>query len=454
MTMQYNRRPPAGRSVPAPGRYQQGYGQEIPVQGQQAPPPPQQPPPGYADIERHYSRKPMERTLPDSIETVIPEAALYKKLQEAEKRLDATITRKQMDLQDTLARSIKKKKQLRVFVSNTCQDQPWQQPVTGLEENAFDFDIGTIPSWNLRVEGRLVDDTPADAPDRPRFSTFFTSIVVEFENNDDIDTTAEPNIVEWHEPVPNPEAVQMGTASTGGDVEFDVFDIRRKGDRNVKAKITLQLKEFPNKYKLSPQLADVLAIKEATKPGVVVAMWQYIKFHKLQDIDEKRLIKCDGPLRNLFGRDTISFPHIMELLNPHLGPREPIVIEYEVRVDRESTLGEYAYDIEVEIDDPIRAQMEDLLKNWYSNQQQIMDLDDSIVIAVQSLNTLRLKRDFFSQLADNPVEFLQKWLASQSRDLKLISADRGFSEENVRHSSFYTEELLNQCVHLFLNTRQ
>lgn len=448
MATAYNRRPPA-RSGSTAGRYigreQPGYVPDMNTQQQP------QPPPGYADIERHYSRKPMDRTLPDSIEEIIPEANLYKKLQEAEKKLDATITRKQMDLHDTLSRSIKKKKMLRVFVSNTCQDQPWQT-VTGLEENAFDFDTGTIPSWNLKIEGRLVDDTPADAPGRPKFSSFFTSISVEFEHNEELEAT-EPNIVEWHEPVPPDGQAAAAAAPPQADVEFDVFDIRRKGDRPTKATITLQLKEHPNKFKLSQQLSDILAIKEATKPGVVVAMWQYIKFHKLQDVDEKRLIKCDGPLRNLFARDTISFPHIMELLNPHLAIREPIVIEYEVQVDRESNLGEVAYDIEIEVDDPIKIQMEDLLKNWFSNQQQIMELDDSIAVSVQSLNMLRLKREFFSQLAENPVEFLKKWLASQSRDLKLISADQGFSEENVRQSSFYTEDLLNQSIHLFLNSR-
>lgn len=66
-------------------------------------------------------------------------------------------------------------------------------------------------------------------------------------------------------------------------LEFDALDIHRKGSRPVNAKILLQMKELPDKMRLSPQLAELLAIDEATKPAVVQAMWQYIKFYKLQD---------------------------------------------------------------------------------------------------------------------------------------------------------------------------
>lgn len=395
----------------------------------------------YPSIDRYYNKKPTDRNLPDRILSIIPEAKLYKELQEAEKRLDAIISRKKLDLQDTFSRSIKKTELLRVFISNTATEQPWQV-APSLDATSFDFNTDTEPSWNLRIEGRLVDDVPADDTTRRRFSTFFTSIIVEFESEDG-DVLPDGDLVEWHEPPPN----------LGQNVEFDVLDIRRKGDRNLRAKITMQLKEFPDKFKLSSPLSKLLALEEDTKPNVIVALWQYIKFHKLQDIDEKRLIRCDSGLKSLFGTDTVYFPQVINLITPHLLPREPIKLEYVIRVDRESTMGEVAYDIEVEVGDPIRNKMAEILENWYSNQTAIMEIDEQIALTVESLSTSRLKREFFRQMAENPSEFINNWVASQARDLKIIASDKRFNEEEVRKSSFYSDELLDQTIHYFLNTR-
>ncbi|KAA8916890.1 hypothetical protein TRICI_001009 [Trichomonascus ciferrii] len=432
----YNRaRSGGGRPMAGPA-----VGMRPPTSGaeQQAAAPPPPPPPM---MDRHYVRKPTDRTLPERVEQIVPEGQLYRQLQEAERRLDATISRKKLDLQDSLARSIKKTEVLRVFISNTATDQPWQT-MSKIDETTFDFDTNAVPTWNLRIEGRLVDDTPADTPGRRCFSSFFTSIIVELENEDS-EAPPEDKVVEWHEPPPG----------TGNNAEFDVLDIRRKGDQNINAKITLQLKEYPNKFKLSPPLAKLLALDEETKPGVVVALWQYIRFHRLQDLDEKRLIKCDGPMREVFERDTIPFPQIMELLNPHLTQREPIVLNYPIRVDKESTLGDFTYDIDLEVSDPVRGQMSEVLEHWNARQPEIMQLDEEIALCIEALGASRLKRDFFHQLSLDPADFIKKWIASQARDLRVIQSDRGFNEEDVRHSSFYNEELLSQSIHYFVNTR-
>lgn len=446
--MSYNRgarAAPKRQSVPPPGRagVQGGYGSPGPDAAQAGAAAAKEQQAGPAQ----FQRKPTDRNLPPNVAAVIPEAKLYKSLQDMERRLDATISRKKLDLQDILTRGLKKRKLLRVFVSSSVSGQPWQAADT----DNFDFSTDSSNAeWNLRIEGRLVDDTPADSPTRPKFNTFFTSIIVEMSNEDSTDETPIENpIVEWHEPVPN----QQG-APTEQAAEFDVIDIKRKGAQNVKAKITLQLKEFPNKFKLSEKLRNVLAIDEESKPGVVVALWQYIKFHKLQDMDEKRLIKCDAALKDLFQRDSFAFPQVLELLTPHLSQREPIVLEYTVPMDREDTLGETAYDIEVDVDfDQTRADLAKLLESWYADRPQIAELDNQIALAVQALNISSLRRDFFAQLVEDPATFMKRWSDSQVRDLRTILADRGFNEETVRRSSFYDDDLLSQSIHLFLNTR-
>ena len=90
------------------------------------------------------------------------------------------------------------------------------------------------------------------------------------------------NFVEWHKS-PN-------------QAEVDGFEIKRHGDENVKVKVILHVDNSPERFKLSPELADVLAIDVETRPGIMMALWQYIKFHQLQDPEDKRNINCDQKL--------------------------------------------------------------------------------------------------------------------------------------------------------------
>lgn len=386
--------------------------------------------------EKQIFKQTADRTLPKNFDAVLPEGHLYRDLTEAERRIDAILGRKRLDLQDAIARSLKKTETLRVFVSNTVADQPWQA-VSGMDvDNSFDFDMGSAGSWTLRIEGRLVDDEPAESPTRRKFSSFFTAITVEFETGDDGNESAE-----WH-------------ATGDSQASFDVLDVRRRGDRPVKVKISLQLKEYPSKLLLSPQLQQVLAIQQETKPGVVLALWQYIRFHKLQDLEEKRVVRCDRALKHLFGVDKFMFPQILTLLEPHFLPPPPIVIEYVIQVDRESNVGENVYDIEIEMDDPNREEINTALDNWHSNEADVRTLDMEIAKTLQSLNRDCLKHRFFESMSTHPSETIKQWLDSQASDLRLISSDRGFNEEAVRDSSFYSEEILNHSVHLFLSNNR
>lgn len=398
-----------------------------------------------AGADKHIFKTPTGRLLSKQFDDVLPEAQLYRRLVEAERRIDATINRKKLDLQDTIGRSVKKTEVLRVFVSNSVANQPWQN-VSNMDDNNFDFDLGgSHPgTWNLRIEGRLVNDEPADAPARKKFSAFFTSISVEFETEE---LAGESNVAEWHESA-------SASGQQGAQTEFDVLDVRRKGDRPVKAKITMQLKEYPDKLQLSPQLQNILAMQQETKTGVVLAMWQYIRFHQLQDLEEKRVIRCDKALKDLFHVDKFMFPQVVQLLEPHLMPPQPIVIDYTIQVDKESNIGENVYDIEIETDDSSHQEMASLLQSWNSNQSDIQSLDDQIALTIQAMNSSRLKHKFLQSMSVNPSETISQWLDSQASDLRIIMSDRGFNEEEVRHSSFYTEEVLNQSVHLFLNTNR
>lgn len=104
------------------------------------------------------------------------------------------------------------------------------------------------------------------------------------------------------------------------------------------------------------------------------------------------------------------------------------------------------YDIDVEVDDPLKAQMSNFLAST-TNQQEIASLDAKVRGAargawgwvadasssgghtehplpqihetIESINQLKTQRDFMLSFSNNPQDFIQEWIKSQRRDLKV-----------------------------------
>ena len=81
------------------------------------------------------------------------------------------------------------------------------------------------------------------------------------------------------------------------------------------------------------------------------------------------------------------------------------------------------YDIDVEVDDNLKAQMNSFLLSTAS-QQEIQGLDNKIHETVETINSMKTQREFFLSFAKDPQLFINKWLMSQSRGtiLKLFVA--------------------------------
>ena len=101
---------------------------------------------------------------------------MYQELLETERRLDWTMTRKRIEVQDALSRTPSVRwpsnsilswfltfgninqqttRTLRIFLSHTVSGQVWQ---TGGEPSNANFETGEgIPAWQVRIEGRLLE---------------------------------------------------------------------------------------------------------------------------------------------------------------------------------------------------------------------------------------------------------------------------------------------------------
>lgn len=85
----------------------------------------------------------------------------------------------------------------------------------------------------------------------------------------------------------------------GTTPEQDGFEIKRRGDVAVKARVILHLRRTPERYGLNEPLADVLDMKEDTRTGVLTALWHYIKVNGLQDKVDRKIIRLDTRLRSV-----------------------------------------------------------------------------------------------------------------------------------------------------------
>nr|CAD7401826.1 unnamed protein product [Timema cristinae] len=300
---------------------------------------------------------------------------------------------------EALKRPMKQKRKLRIFISNTFY--PAKEPAEGEE--------GSVASWELRVEGRLLEDSKND-PNKAsgshsdsslinqrlvkrKFSSFFKSLVIEL----DKDLYGPDNhLVEWHRTSTTQETdgFQVNT-QTRTHVSL-CPQVKRPGDKNVRCTILLLLDYQPLQFKLDPRLARLLGVHTQTRPVIISALWQYIKTHKLQvvklpaegqvktaevklfqDSHEREFINCDKYLEQIFTCPRMKFAEIPQRLNPLLHPPDPIVINHIISVEGAEQKQTACYDIDVEVDDTLKTQMNNFLLSTAS-QQEIQTMTDVV----------------------------------------------------------------------------
>lgn len=445
-----------------------------------------------SELAKRRARKPTDKNIPDGVEDIIIGDGVlqYKDLREVERRLDAAMMRKRLDIQDSVNRDVKRYKTLRIWISNTAENQPWQ--ARGLDENAFDFSTGVEATYRVKIEGRLLDDEDTDSyPDkdsddeadpedvegkkdvatmehdganpveskttttpqtRKKLSHFFKSISVDFDRVKSIQPDAATQI-EWKKPPIHPN---MHNPPSSAD--FDCLEFERKSDENVNCTINIIRDETPERVRLSKELAEVLDMEEAERGEIVTGVWDYVNALGLQEDEEKRGIRCDERLRavryslcldaskiaqstdcyvpQVFKSDQLFFPYIPNLVVPHISPLPPLKLPYTIRVDPEYHRNPTPtiYDIRLPMEDPLRAKLVALTTNpsYPATLRQISALDDQLALVIQATAHSKAKHAFFMSMSKDPANFVKRWTSSQKRDLEVIlgEASRGVDEES------------------------
>ena len=75
---------------------------------------------------------------------------------------------------------------------------------------------------------------------------------------------------------------------------------------------------FMKELMLSPELAAVVGSEIMPRVVVVTELWSYIKEHKLQDSQNRRLINADEKLKKVFGKNQVHMSEIPALIGKHV----------------------------------------------------------------------------------------------------------------------------------------
>ncbi|CAK7202271.1 SWI/SNF and RSC complex subunit Ssr3 [Sporothrix eucalyptigena] len=418
------------------------------------------------EAAKRRSRKPTDKTMPDGVESVIVGDGVqrYRDLRDFERRLDATMTRKRLDIVDSVQRhGPKRYKTLRIWISNTVENQLWQTGGAGVSVDSFDFSTNAEASYHVKIEGRLLDDDDdneegenkedgdgakpkeeasgdamemdgaAAKPKEPRyrFTQFFRAMSAEYitkksrtaaQNNGEPDSTT-PRPVEWKRPEQRPP-----NAPPAPVPEFDELTFKRPGDDNVNIIINLYRYEEPERFELDEILADIVDMTEATRAEAVMGLFEYIRLQNLQEDEEKRNFRCDDLLRKLVNNDIGYIPMLHEYVNAHIRPLPPIQLPYTIRVDEEfhrNSPEPTIYDVRVTVDDPLRAQLRPFVQSpqYIGLLRDVGVLDEQLAVLVQAVSMSKSKHEFLSGLSRDPARFVRQWLSSQKRDLEVIMGE-------------------------------
>lgn len=344
-------------------------------------------------------RRLIDKVCPTKILEIIPESQTYHDMFVFERKLDFNITKKTLDIQEALKRPQRVKKTLRIFLSNlfyTHQD-------TG------------APSWELRIEGRLTDDS--SSRQKRKFSSFFKSLIIELDK--DL-YGPENHIIEWNR------------ASTMN--ETDGFQVRRNGDQTVRCTILFQLEHQPKQYKIDKRLARLLQKQQDTRPAVIYAIWQYIKSKSLQDQKDREFINNDRFFKAIFECKRMKFTDIPEKLNNLLSPTDPVIIHHTiVRGIGETQKSIYEMDVEIEENSKDSQGGAYMMSN--AQQQELQQLEEKICDTLEAIKLSRNTFDLFGSFAKDPYQFTNRWLATHSSGVIATAATSSTSANNSHLST-------------------
>lgn len=388
------------------------------------------------------------------------ESQLFRQLLEFEKRLHLSFRKVQASIKETVTKaeesSFLVSRYFRVHIFNLSFEQHTQT-------------VAAVPCWSLRIQGFMTpcnssqketsdkqgveqvenSEQPDQTESSLRFTQVFDKIAVELDKQ----VYPENYLYEW-----SPEE----------DPTADGIEIMVPGNKECVAKIWFYPKNYSEVYKLSPALANLLGTCHADLSTASFGIWNYIKVQKLQSAEDKSYIVLDSILSDLFNQvrdiaqpalnpgEQVKLSQLVAMVRRHFLPNEPILVEYPVKLSGNWLENQVCFDMRCDLKD---AKLSEWVSNDLGNLLQWRPWEENKLFkaykeryydALERMLHHKRRRDFFQGFADNPVQFVNHLIISQSRDLKVISGMTGRNPEEEKLSSFYQQQWVREAVPRYL----
>ncbi|KAI7741928.1 hypothetical protein M8C21_024307 [Ambrosia artemisiifolia] len=375
------------------------------------------------------------KRLQERVASILPPSALYTQLREFESLIDAALVKKKVDVQEAVKFPPYVQKTLRIYIFNTFANQ---SRTNSGKPNA------EPPTWTLKIVGRILEE--GMDPDQaglmskpnlmyPKFSSFVKRVAISLDQK----LYPDNHIIVWD--------------SSRSTAHHEGFEVKRKGDEEFIVKIRFEMNYVPEKFMLSSPLMEVLGTEVDTRARIVAALWQYVKYKKLQNVDDPSCFNCDPQLLKVFGEEKVRFSMVSQTMSNHLSPLPPILLEHKIKLSGDSPAGNACYDVLVDVPLLVQKDMKAVLANK-ARKKEIEACDEAILTTIRKINEHRRRRAFFLGFSESPVKFIDALIESQGRDLKLLAGDanRNAEKESTR-ADFYSEPWVEDAVIQYLNTR-
>lgn len=80
----------------------------------------------------------------------------------------------------------------------------------------------------------------------------------------------------------------------------------RRGDQDVNCRIVLHINHYPEKFRILPPLAEIIAMKEGTRAEAMSAVWKLVKTLGAQDKDDGSILKRIGDLEKVCRKEAMN----------------------------------------------------------------------------------------------------------------------------------------------------
>lgn len=313
----------------------------------------------------------------------MPLLDLYEKLRELEISLDKAVLKKKLSNEESHHKRLKISKRIRLFIKYTKYDD----------------------SYHLQVDGQVI----GDFADHSNFkiTDVFKNVVVRLNSDKESNSNS---IFEWNKKISD---------------NFDMLELNGTENHNS-IEILFDFENTFDKYKLSSDLQHVLDKETETKTGVLIDLWKYIRLNRLIADYTNYMVKCDEKLQKLFKTDSFQLLELVELIDDHLLPLDPLIVQFDSTKDFTRN-----FDVPIDLDDFF-----DFPVLYKSNF--IFQLDQKIHNLFESAKAIRNKIKILTEFNENPSKYINDWIIKNG-----ISLRKQHFELN--HKTFY-DPLVQQTI--------